>query len=239
MSATPEIKPAANAIPEEGQTVERKESLGERREIVETCAAFATAQGGRIYIGVRDNGQVVGVHIGRGTLETLANDIAQNTVPKLVPAITMVKESGPVMIVVEVAESPFKPVTAYGRAYRRSGRTNQVLSANDIAELYFATRGVTWDETTRPDEFIDMKVLGGDLIEQVEDAMAFVRRHTSMAAKIHGAPERKEDWEYPLEALREAIINAICHRDYASSGNVQIRIFRRGRGKNTWYEKAS
>jgi len=42
-------------IPPEGQTVERKESLGERREIVETCAAFASAQGGRIYIGVRRN----------------------------------------------------------------------------------------------------------------------------------------------------------------------------------------
>jgi ATP-dependent DNA helicase RecG len=60
-------------IPEEGQTVERKESLGERREVVETCAAFASAQGGRIYIGVRDNGAVVGVQIGKGTLEGLAN----------------------------------------------------------------------------------------------------------------------------------------------------------------------
>ena len=49
--------------------VERKESLGERREIVQTCAAFASARGGRIYIGVRGNGTVVGVQIGRGTLE--------------------------------------------------------------------------------------------------------------------------------------------------------------------------
>jgi len=46
-------------IPDEGQTVERKESLGERREIAETCAAFASAQGGRIYIGVRD--ELIGV----------------------------------------------------------------------------------------------------------------------------------------------------------------------------------
>jgi len=104
-------------IPEEGQTVERKESLGERREIVETCAAFASAQGGRIYIGVRDNGTVVGVQIGKGTLEGLANDIAQNTVPKLVPAITTVQEAGQTVIVVEVAENPTKPVSAYGRAY--------------------------------------------------------------------------------------------------------------------------
>jgi ATP-dependent DNA helicase RecG len=291
-------------IPEEGQTVERKESLGERREIVETCAAFASAQGGRIYIGVRDNGTVVGVQIGKGTLEGLANDIAQNTVPKLVPAITTVQEAGQTVIVVEVAENPTKPVSAYGRAYRRSGRTNQVLSASEIAELYFTSRGVTWDETVRADatlddidtdkvrkflsrarserqweinaqtpvepalrqlnlmkngqlaiaalllfgknpqqfllqakmrcarfkgddevEFLDLKVIEGDIIQQVEEAMAFVRRNTSMAAKIEGKLERTERWEYPPDAVREAITNAVCHRDYADSGNVVVRVF--------------
>ena len=138
-------------IAEEGQTVEHKQSLGERREIVETCAAFATAQGGRIYIGVRDNGQIAGVQIGKGTLEGLANDIAQTTMPKLVPTIQTIQESGQTVVVVEVSENPVKPVTANGRAYRRSGRTNQVLSASEIAELYLATRGVTWDESARAD----------------------------------------------------------------------------------------
>lgn len=291
-------------IPEEGQTVERKESLGECREIVETCAAFASAQGGRIYIGVRDNGTVVGVQIGKGTLEGLANDIAQNTVPKLVPAITTVQVAGQTVILVEAEENPTKPVSAYGRAYRRSGRTNQVLAASEIAELYFTSRGVTWDETARTDatlddidaekvrkflsrarserqweidaqtpvepalrqlnlmkngqltiaalllfgknpqrfllqarmrcarfkgddevEFLDLKVIEGDIIQQVEEAMAFVRRNTSMAAKIEGKLERTERWEYPPDAVREAITNAVCHRDYADSGNAVVRIF--------------
>ena len=55
--------------------------------------------------------------------------------------------------------------------------------------------------------------------------MTFVRRNTSMAVKIEGKLERTEKWEYPLDAIREAITNAVCHRDYASSGNVQVRIF--------------
>jgi ATP-dependent DNA helicase RecG len=291
-------------IPAEGQTVERQESLGERREIVETCAAFASAQGGRIYIGVRDNGAVVGVQIGKGTLEGLANDIAQNTVPKLVPAITTVQEASHTMIVVEVVENPTKPVSAYGRAYRRSGRTNQVLSLDEAAEMYLQGRGRTWDYTVVPEAglndldlgrvkrfveharaarrlevkpdtpaervlrqlklvrdskpsvagvllfgrsptqflpqatvrcarfkgetevtFLDMQVVGGTVIEQVEAVMEFARRNLAMAAKIEGALERKETWEYPLVALREAVINAVCHRDYASAASVQLRIF--------------
>ena len=74
-------------IPEEGQTVERKESLSLWRDIVETCAAFATAQGGNVFVGVTDDGRISGVQIGKGTLEDLANRIAQNTTPRIVPAI--------------------------------------------------------------------------------------------------------------------------------------------------------
>ena len=77
---------------------------------------------------------------------------------------------------------------------------------------------------TEPLEFIDMKVFGRDIIDQMEDALEFVKEHIKLHAKIVGT-ERVEKWEYPIEAIREAITNAICHRDYETKSNVQVRIF--------------
>lgn len=77
---------------------------------------------------------------------------------------------------------------------------------------------------TKPLEFIDMKVFAGCIIDQREAALEFIKEHIKLHAKIVGT-ERVERWEYPIEALREAITNAICHRDYEIKSNVQIRIF--------------
>ncbi|MBU4338401.1 transcriptional regulator, partial [Patescibacteria group bacterium] len=75
-----------------------------------------------------------------------------------------------------------------------------------------------------PIEFIDMKVFGGNIISQRDDAIEFIKEHIKLHMKIAGA-ERIEKWEYPIEAIREAVTNAICHRDYEISSNIQIRIF--------------
>ncbi len=76
----------------------------------------------------------------------------------------------------------------------------------------------------KPLEFIDMKVFGRSVIDQREDALEFVKEHIRLHAEIKGT-ERVERWEYPIEAIREAITNAICHRNYETPSNVQIRIF--------------
>ena len=46
-----------------------------------------------------------------------------------------------------------------------------------------------------------------------------------MKVEIGKQAERIETWEYPIEALREGLINAIVHRDYSDAGNIQVRIF--------------
>jgi ATP-dependent DNA helicase RecG len=48
----------------------------------------------------------------------------------------------------------------------------------------------------------------------IAQALEFVRRNTSVAAWIDEGGRRQERWDYPLEAVREAIVNAIAYRDY-------------------------
>ncbi len=51
----------------------------------------------------------------------------------------------------------------------------------------------------------------------IEQALDFVRRNTAVAASIDDRGLRRECWDYPLEAVREAIVNAVAHRDYTIS----------------------
>ena len=71
---------------------------------------------------------------------------------------------------------------------------------------------------------IDDKEICGTLFEQVENAMLYFRDRLQTRFEFTGEPQRKVIWEYPLEALRETVINAVCHRDYLDNANTQIRI---------------
>ncbi|MCD6441967.1 hypothetical protein J7L24_00220 [bacterium] len=73
-------------------------------------------------------------------------------------------------------------------------------------------------------DFIDMKLIEGNIIDQISETEKFILSHIKKAAKIVMF-KREEVWEYPPNALREAIVNAVCHRDYSISGNVKIAIY--------------
>lgn len=74
-------------------------------------------------------------------------------------------------------------------------------------------------------EFLDERTLDGNVFFQLDEAMAFVTRNSQQAILITGRPEHEVIPEYPSEAVREAIINAICHRDYSMTGTVQVRVY--------------
>jgi len=75
--------------------------------------------------------------------------------------------------------------------------------------------------------FIDRKQVSGNAFQLLGEAESFVRRNTAVAGHIEeGKMERIDEPEYPFPAVREALINAICHRDYSSrSGSITMTIY--------------
>jgi len=74
-----------------------------------------------------------------------------------------------------------------------------------------------------PGDFLDQAEIGGTVPEMIEAAYAFVSRHTPHPAQISGLI-RQESASYPPVAVREAIANAVVHRDLSITAAV-IRVF--------------
>ncbi|MCI0552836.1 MAG: helix-turn-helix domain-containing protein [Anaerolineae bacterium] len=72
---------------------------------------------------------------------------------------------------------------------------------------------------------VDDRMIEGTIIEQIDETMDFIRKNINVKFVMTGEPAREQIWDYPLAALREAVINAVCHRDYILSSNVEVRIY--------------
>ena len=73
--------------------------------------------------------------------------------------------------------------------------------------------------------FIDNRRLTGPISDMLEEAVEFVRRNSRVNTSITAEGRRVDKTEYPLSAVREAVLNALVHRDYSSyTENTPIRI---------------
>lgn len=81
---------------------------------------------------------------------------------------------------------------------------------------------------------LDEAAIKGTLFDQLDEVMRRFRQYLEVRYEIPGeaagregleAAQRQEVWTYPLEALREAVVNALVHRDYAALGNIEIRVY--------------
>ena len=72
-------------------------------------------------------------------------------------------------------------------------------------------------------EFRDNKEFSGSVFEQLEDVFGYLMLCNKTIATFKGL-ERVERSDYPQEAIREALLNAIVHRDYSFSGSIIINV---------------
>ncbi len=71
---------------------------------------------------------------------------------------------------------------------------------------------------------LDRKEFRGNLYDIYQEVMAYLQAKLN-SALIPNAGGRDERLELPASALREAVVNAIAHRDYRSTANVQVYVF--------------
>jgi len=281
----------------ESDTLEFKVSFG--IEVKETAGAFSNHRGGNIFIGVNNQGSVLGTTITHETLANWANEISTISEPTIIPTIDDFEVNGKVVVVITIKEFPLKPVAIRGRCYRRVGASNRVMTPAEISEMHNQSIGSSWDtlpHPTKQQKDIDIRLVGEyskratdtgrrnfksntdpiqllkklelitedkptwasiiafgtnppiqakvkcgkirgtativddfvvdvPLLNQLDEVMGYFKRALQLSYSFDGSAKRKETWEYPLEALREAVTNAICHRDYGSNSEIQIKIF--------------
>ena len=101
------------------------------------------------------------------------------------------------------------------------GETPQrLLPAADLTCLHF-----TGTEIAKP--IASQQVFDGTLFELVDKAVAFVmERMWREVDPGEGTPESRVQYELPYDAVREAVVNAVAHRNYASHSGVQVTVFR-------------
>ncbi|MBM4145785.1 MAG: transcriptional regulator [Nitrospira sp.] len=74
-------------------------------------------------------------------------------------------------------------------------------------------------------EILTTDIIKGNLFEQMEDTLEILRSKYLISEISFEGIHRRDILEYPYEALREGIINALIHRDYLGTSHIQVRVY--------------
>lgn len=294
----------------ESESLELKQTTGERRDAMHSLCGMLNHRGGRVIFGVTPDRQVLGQQVSDRTVEEVAQEI-QQIEPPVFPSIERVDVSeGRAVVVVTVAQGQGRPYAYRGQAYRRVGNTSLALSREEynrmllerlhgeqrwetevasgwvVDDLETAEITRTVDEAIRRGraddpgtrdpsallrgfgllrdgsllraavvlfgraerleaefpqcllrvahfrgtdrtEFLDNRQFHGNVFTLLLRAERYLRETLPVAGRVEpGLFERVDDPLYPPVALREALANAFCHRDYAiGGGSVAVAVY--------------
>jgi len=282
----------------ESQSIEYKESW--RDEYLKWVCGFANAQGGKIYIGCDDNGNVVGINNSKKLLEDIPNKVRDAM--GIIVGVNLLAEDGKEYIEIDVPSYPVG-ISCKGVYHYRSGSTKQVLTGPALEAFLLRKHGATWDNSPMPAFTMDdvddnvvaafkkfaakkgridsslldepkevlldrlhlvngnyltnaamllfskdperyqlgafLKVgyfendadllyqdeIHGSLLEQVDKAIELIYLKYMRAKISYEGIQRIERYFVPEAALREALLNAVCHKQYQSGVPIQISVY--------------
>ena len=282
----------------ESQNIEYKESW--RDEYLKWVCGFANAQGGKIYIGCDDNGNVVGINNSKKLLEDIPNKVRDAM--GIIVGVNLLTRGGKEYIEIDVPSYPVG-ISCKGVYHYRSGSTKQVLTGPALEAFLLRKHGATWDNSPMPaftmddvddnvvaafkklaakkgridSSFLDepkevlmdrlhlvngdyltnaamllfskdperyqlgafLKIgyfendadllyqdeIHGSLLEQVDKAIELIYLKYMRAKISYEGIQRIERYFVPEAALREALLNAVCHKQYQSGIPIQISVY--------------
>lgn len=271
-----------------------------RDEYLKWICGFANANGGKLAIGINDEGRVIGIRNHRKLLEDLPNKIRD--ILGLMVDVNLHVEKNKYYIEILVG-SYSTPISYQGQFYYRSGSTLQNLKGPALEQLLLRKIGKKWDGVTASDfDFNDLSPLAfeifknkaqnsqripnedleesneklvqllgltnkdelkraaviafgkkpeqlvtgayvkigffrshaelvyqdeiyGSLFEQVEKTMDLLLTKYMKAYISYEGISRTETFNFPEEALREAVLNALIHKDYSDCNPIQISVY--------------
>ena len=100
------------------------------------------------------------------------------------------------------------------------------LLAKDIRRFHASAHlSCALFQGTTKTEILDRRDFPGDVYSMIEGAITWVRSKVNVHYVITGSVKREERPELPMDAVREAVVNAVAHRDYRSTANVQVCLY--------------
>lgn len=134
-------------------------------EWLEWICGMANADGGVIYIGIKDDGEVLGVSNAKKLMEDIPNKIISKM--SIYPDVRQIEKDGKDVIEIEVAPS-MAAVSLDGVVYKRVGATNQILKGTALQEFYLSRPSGAWDARIIPDAKLDE--IDPDAVEYLKES---------------------------------------------------------------------
>ncbi|GAP73168.1 ATP-dependent DNA helicase [Candidatus Symbiothrix dinenymphae] len=154
----------------ESQHIEFKPGFNE--DVIETLVSFANSKGGRVLVGVANDGAPVkGFTIGQESIQQWLNEIKMKTQPAIVPDADVIEYEGVAVVELKVQEYPIKPVACRGKYYKRVQNSNHMLSISEMVNLHLQTLNTSWDAYPDPDPTHTLDDISWDKVQKAMDMM--------------------------------------------------------------------